>query len=71
MGKGESVDMVASKRESFSSTVNIMVTNNTEEYLDVRKDWVKGGEAINRPVSQMVIRIRDCQTEDISLYQIS
>ena len=51
MGKGESVDMVASKRQSFSSTVNIMVTNNTEEYLDVRKDWVKGGEAINRLVS--------------------
>jgi len=44
------VDLVAIKRQSFSSTVSILVTNNTEEFLDMRKDWVKGGEAINRPV---------------------
>ena len=51
MGKGESVDLVAIKRQSFSATVNILVTNNTEEHLDIRKEWVKGGEGINRPVS--------------------
>ena len=51
MGKGESVDLVAIKRQSFSATVNIVVTNNTEHFLDMRKEWVKGGEAINRPVS--------------------
>ena len=56
MGKGESVDLVAMKRQSFSSTVSIMVTNNTEEYLDIRKEWVKGGEAINRPVSLIFIK---------------
>jgi len=50
MGKGESVDLVAIKRHSFSATVNIVVTNNTEQFLDMRKEWVKGGEAINRPV---------------------
>ena len=54
MGKGESVDLVAIKRQSFSSTVNIVVTNNTEQFLDMRKEWVKGGEAINRPVSSFL-----------------
>ena len=56
MGKGESVDLVAIKRQGFSSTVSILVTNNTEEYLDIRKEWVKGGEAINRPVSLIFIK---------------
>ena len=51
MGKGESVDLVAIKRQNFSATVNIVVTNNTDQFLDLRKEWVKGGEAINRPVS--------------------
>jgi len=50
MGKGESVHLVALKRQSFSATVNIVLTNNTEQHLDIRKEWVKGGEAINRPV---------------------
>ena len=52
------MDLVAMKRQSFSSTVSILVTNNTEEFLDMRKDWVKGGEAINRPVSLIRTRVK-------------
>ena len=37
------------KRRSFSSTVNILVTNNTGEVLSAKQEWVKGGEAFNHP----------------------
>lgn len=37
------------KRRSFSSTVNILVTNNTREVLSAKQEWVKGGEAFNHP----------------------
>ena len=68
MGKGESVDLVAMKRQSFSSTVSILVTNNTEEFLDMRKDWVKGGEAINRPVSLIRTRGKFEQEESVKCF---
>ena len=64
MGKGESVDKVRKntgskifswsfqvdgKRRSFSSTVNILTSNETDQVLIARKEWVKGGEAFERP----------------------
>ena len=40
---------VDGKRRNFSSTVNILVSNNTDQVLSAKKEWVKGGEAFNRP----------------------
>ena len=40
---------VDGKRRNFSSTVNILVSNHTDQVLTAKKEWVKGGEAFNRP----------------------
>ena len=49
---GRSVALAAMERINYSSTVNIIITNKTNHFLDVRKEWVRGGEGIIRPVSQ-------------------
>ena len=51
MGRGDSVELVTVKRQNYSATVKLELVNDTEHVLDVRKDWVKGGEAVVKPVS--------------------
>ena len=42
--------MVSNKREALAASVTIAVTNNTNEVLEARRQWVKGGEAVNLAV---------------------
>ena len=42
--------MVSLKREGLAASVLIAVTNRTNEVLEARRQWVKGGEACNRAV---------------------
>ena len=50
MENGRSVALTALERHNYSSTVNIIITNNTSHFLDARKEWVRGGEGVVRPV---------------------
>ena len=43
--------MVSNKREALAASVTIALTNNTREVLEARRQWVKGGEAVNLAVS--------------------
>ena len=49
---GRSVALAAMERINYSSTVNIIITNKTSHFLHVRKEWVRGGEGIVRPLSK-------------------
>ena len=42
--------MVSLKREGLAASVLIAVTNRTNEVLEARRQWVKGGEAVNLAV---------------------
>ena len=42
--------MVSLKREGLAASVLIAVTNRTNEVLEARRQWVKGGEACNQVV---------------------
>ena len=53
MENGKSLALTAMERLNYSSTVNIIITNKTKEFLDVRREWVRGGEGIVRPVRQI------------------
>ena len=53
--EGRSVALTARERLNYSSTVNIIITNNTRHCLDARKEWVRGGEGVLRPVSIFLI----------------
>ena len=49
--EGRSIARTALERLNYASTVNIIITNNTRHCLDARKEWVRGGEGVVRPVS--------------------
>ena len=42
--------MVSLKREGLAASVLIAVKNRTNEVLEARRQWVKGGEACNQVV---------------------
>ena len=50
MPGGSSLQMVSNKREALAASVTIALTNNTSEVLEARRQWVKGGEAVNLAV---------------------
>ena len=50
MSRGSRLEMVSLKREGLAASVLIAVTNRTNEVLEARRQWVKGGEACNQVV---------------------
>ena len=51
MPGGSSLHLVSNKREAMAASVTIALTNKTNEVLEARRQWVKGGEAVNLAVS--------------------
>ena len=53
--EGRSIAKSALERLNYASTVNITITNNTRHLLDARKEWVRGGQEVIRPVRFLIV----------------